>query len=171
MPQTNRIAILVEDYYEELELWYPYHRLREAGYHPLIVGPEVKTYTGKSGSYPAPADVAVADVMSANLGGVIVPGGYAPDRMRRSTEMVDLVRQANLDGKLVAAICHAGWLLISAGFLAGRKVTSFASIRDDMVNAGAEWEDTAVVRDGNLITSRQPGDLPAFMKAIMEWLD
>jgi protease I len=171
MTTPIRIAILVEDMYEELELWYPYHRLREAGYEPLIVGPDKAVYKGKTGGYPAQADAAIADVKPADLGGVIVPGGYAPDRMRRHTAMVDLVRQLNVDGKLVAAICHAGWLLVSAGFLAGRHLTSFSSIRDDMVNAGAEWEDRPVVRDANLITSRHPGDLPEFMKAIVDWLD
>ena len=170
MNSQDKIAILVEDLYEELELWYPYHRLHEAGYEPLIVGPEVETYIGKTGSYPAEADVAVDQVKPVDLAGVIVPGGYAPDRMRRHPAMVDLVRQMNLEAKLVAAICHAGWLLISAGFLAGRKVTSYESIRDDMINTGAQWEDSAVVMDGNLVTSRHPGDLPSFMKAILEQL-
>lgn len=167
MPAPNKIAILVEDLYEELELWYPYHRLREAGFEPLIVGPEEATYKGKSGGYPAEADIAVAAAKSTDLAGVIVPGGYAPDRMRRHPEMIDLVRKMNTDGKLVAAICHAGWLLISASVVEGRRVTSFSSIRDDMENAGAKWEDSAVVVDGNLVTSRHPGDLPNFMKAIL----
>jgi protease I len=170
MPTPNTIAILVDDLYEELELWYPYHRLREAGFEPLIVGPEETTYKGKSGGYLAEADIAAAAVKPTDLAGVIVPGGYAPDRMRRHPEMIDLVRKMNSDGKLVAAICHAGWLLISAGVVEGRRVTSFFSIRDDMENAGAKWEDSAVVVDGNLVTSRQPGDLPNFMKAILKQL-
>lgn len=170
MPTLNTIAILVEDDYEELELWYPYHRLREAGIQPVIVGPEEKTYTGKTGRYPAEADIAVEDAKSADMAGVIVPGGYAPDRMRRHPAMIDLVRQMNVDGKLVAAICHAGWLLISAGIVEGRRATSHASIRDDMENAGVAWEDSAVVVDGNLVTSRNPGDLPNFMKTILEKL-
>lgn len=171
MAMQKQIAILVEDQYEELELWYPYHRLREAGYEPVIVGPEQKTYIGKTGSYPAAADVAVDAVKVADLGGLIVPGGYAPDRLRRSSDMIDLVRKVNMDGKPIAAICHAGWLLISAGIVEGRRVTSFSSIRDDMANAGAEWNDSAVVVDGNLVTSRHPGDLPSFMKAVLEMLD
>jgi protease I len=171
MPDRKKIAILVEDLYEELELWYPYHRLREAGHEPILVGPEARTYKGKTGHYPATADMPVDAVKPADLAGVIVPGGYAPDRMRRHRPLVDLVRVLHDDGKLVAAICHAGWLLVSAGVVRDRRATSFSSIREDMINAGAAWEDAPVVVDGNLVTSRHPDDLPDFMRAILAQLD
>jgi protease I len=162
-----KIAILVEDNYQELELWYPLLRLREEGAEVVVVGPEKgRTYTSKHG-YPATADLAAADVEVAGLAGVIVPGGYAPDLMRRHPAMVRLVREANARGAVVAAICHAGWMLVSADVLRGRRATCFFSIKDDLVNAGAQYVDAEVVRDGNLVTSRQPGDLPAFCRTII----
>ena len=170
MADARRIAILVEDHYEELELWYPYHRLREAGFAPLLVGPRPGVFHGKKGSYPAEAEVAAEEVDPADLAALVVPGGYAPDLMRRHRAMVDLVRRVHDAGRPVAAICHAGWLLISAGIVDGRRATSFFSIRDDMVNAGAAWVDEEVVVDGNLVTSRHPGDLPAFTTALLKLL-
>ena len=170
MAEERRIGILVEDHYEELELWYPYHRLREAGWEPVLVGPQKKTYRGKKGSYPAAADTTAADVDASQLAALVVPGGYAPDLMRRDPALVELVAAMDRAGRPVAAICHAGWLLISAGVVKGRRATSFSSIRDDMVNAGAEWTDEEVVVDGNLVTSRHPGDLPAFTTALLELL-
>jgi protease I len=132
------------------------------------VGPEEgKVYTSKHG-YPARADRAAKDVSEAEFDGVIIPGGYAPDHMRRHPEMVKLVADAAANGKIVAAICHAGWMLCSAKVLHGKRVTSFFSIKDDMIHAGAEWVDEPVVRDGNLITSRNPNDLPMFLTAILE---
>ncbi len=160
-------AVLVEDVYEDLELWYPVHRLREAGADVVLVGPESgKTYTSKHG-YPARADRAASDVSAGDYDAVIIPGGYAPDRMRRHPAMVKLVADAVRDGRTVAAICHGGWMLCSADALRGRRVTSFFAIRDDLVHAGAEWLDEAVVCDGNLITSRTPDDLPAFLRSIV----
>ncbi len=133
----------------------------------IVVGPEAgTTYKSKHG-YPAVADKTPRQVTVANLDGIIIPGGYAPDRLRRHESIVQLVRQAFDEGKIVAAICHAGWLLCSAGILKGRRATSFMAIRDDMVNAGALWEDQAVVRDGNLITSRTPDDLPVYLRTII----
>jgi protease I len=167
MSDRSKIAILVEDLYEEFELWYPYYRLREAGYDPVLVGPERKTYQGKKSSYPAAADLAVADVDADELAAVVVPGGYAPDRLRRNDAVIALVADMDAADKPVAAICHAGWVLISAGVVQGREATSFSSIRDDMVNAGAEWVDREVVVDGNLVTSRAPADLPAFTTALI----
>ena len=162
-----RMAVLVEDMYEDQEFWYPVRRLAEAGVAVAVVGPEAgATYKSKYG-YPAKSDVAARDVIASEFAGVIIPGGYAPDRMRRHRAMVELVRQAVDEGKVVAAICHAGWMLCSAGVLEGKKVTSYASIRDDMTHAGAHWVDQEVVQDGNLITSRSPDDLPAFMRTIL----
>jgi len=165
----KRIALLVAELYQELEFWYPYYRLREEGAEVVPVGPEVKVYKSKLG-YPAEAKLAAEDAEAAEFDGVVIPGGYAPDLMRRDPAMVRLVREAHAQGKVVAAICHAGWMLASAGILQGRRVTSVSSIKDDLKNAGAEWVDREVVRDANLITSRFPDDLPAFCRAISEAL-
>jgi protease I len=170
MTQQRRVAILLEDLYEELELWYPYYRLLEAGYEPVLVAPAAKTYHGKKGSYPARPDRTTDSVSADDFVGLIVPGGYSPDLMRRHQPTIDLLAAVGRQGKPVAAICHAGWALISAGLVAGKRVTSFHSIRDDMQNAGAEWVDAEVVVDGNLVTSRTPADLPAFMVALLERL-
>jgi len=168
--ESISVAVLVEDVYEDLELWYPVYRLREEGAHVVLVGPEAgKTYSSKHG-YPAEADRAARDVSADEFDAVIIPGGYSPDRMRRDPAMVKLVADAAAAGKPVAAVCHGGWMLCSAGVLEGRRVTGFFAIRDDVVNAGAEWVDEEVVRDGNLITSRTPDDLPAFLRTIIEAL-
>jgi protease I len=168
---VDKIAILVEDMYEDLELWYPLIRLKEAGYHPVIIGSGTKdVYTSKHG-YPAKAGM-VADKTSADdYLAVIIPGGFAPDHMRRHPPMVDFVKKMYTKQKLVASICHGGSMLVSASVLKGKKATSFYSIKDDMINAGARWFDEEVVVDGNLITSRNPDDLPAFMRAILEYLE
>ncbi len=166
----KRIAVLAENMYQEMELWYPVYRFREAGATVTIVGTgSAKTYTSKVG-YPVKVDADVADVRAADFEAVIIPGGYAPDYMRRSKEMVELVRQAAAQGKVVAAICHAGWMLCSADVIRGKRATSYFSIKDDMVHAGAEWVDQEVVRDGNIITSREPADLPAFCREIIATL-
>lgn len=166
----KRVAVLVEKMYEDLELWYPVLRLREAGCDVKIVGPKAgESYPSKHG-YPAKADVAIADVSADQFDAVIVPGGYSPDHMRRHPKMVELVAQAAQTGKVVAAICHGPWMLCSARCLKGRKVTGFFSIRDDVENAGGIWQDAAVVRDGHIVTSRTPDDLPAFMTGIFEAL-
>lgn len=163
----KRIAVLVEELYEDLELWYPVLRFREAGAEVKIVGPLAnETYRSKHG-YPAVAKVAAIQASAGDFDAVIIPGGYAPDRMRRHASMVAFVREMFDAGKLVAAICHAGWLPASAGILKGKRMTSFVAIRDDMVNAGAIWEDAEVVTDGNLVTSRTPDDLPAFCREII----
>jgi len=165
----KRIAVLVEDLYQELEVWYPIYRFREGGAVVTVVGPRPGTYHSKHG-YPVAADVAAASVRGGDFDAVVVPGGYAPDRMRLHPEMVSLVRDAFQAGRVVAAICHGGWMLASAGILAGRIATAYAAIRDDMVNAGARFVDREVVRDGTLITSRRPDDLPAFCRAVIEAL-
>ena len=170
--QGKSVAVLVEKFYEDLELWYPVLRLREAGCVVSIVGPKAgETYASKHG-YPAKADVSAADVKASDFDAIIIPGGYSPDHMRRHKSMVNLVIKAAKLGKVLAAICHGPWMLCSAGgALKGRKVTGYMSIRDDVENAGGIWQDAACVRDGNFVTSRTPDDLPAFMKGIFEALE
>ncbi len=163
----KRIAILAEDLYQDLELWYPLLRFREEGAEVIVVGSgRTREYTGKFG-YPVVADASAQEVDAAQLDALIIPGGYAPDHMRRYPAMVSLVREAALAGKVVAAICHGGWMLASAGVLPGKTVTSFFAIKDDLVHAGASFVDVEVAVDGNLITSRKPEDLPAFCRAII----
>ncbi len=163
----KRIAILAEDLYQDLELWYPLLRFREEGAEVIVVGSgRTREYTGKFG-YPVVADASAQEVKAAQFDAVVIPGGYAPDHMRRYPAMVSLVREAALAGKVVAAICHGGWMLASAGVLPGKTVTSFFAIKDDLVHAGASFVDVEVAVDGNLITSRKPEDLPAFCRAII----
>jgi len=162
----KHIAILVEDLYNEFEFWYPYYRMKEAGAEVMVVGTGAKEYHSKIG-LPAPGGVSAESVKAEQFDAVIIPGGYAPDRMRRNAAMLKLVRDCFNQGKIVAAICHAGWMLVSAGILKGKKATCFISIKDDLVNAGATYLDQEVVRDGNLITSRTPNDLPAFCREII----
>ncbi len=166
----KRIALLVENNYQEMEAWYPVYRFREAGAEVIVAGKEAgKTYTSKLG-YPITADRAIETLRADELDAVVIPGGYAPDHLRANPDVPKLVRAMDAAGKVVAAICHAGWVLCSAGILRGRRATSFHTIRDDMVNAGARWVDEEVVADGNLITSRQPSDLPAFCRQIAQAL-
>lgn len=166
----KRVAILVEDDYQELELWYPLLRFKEAGWRVTVVGPgRQEIYHSKLG-YPVKEDLAVQKCRAEDFDAVIVPGGYAPDRMRRVPAMIEFVRAMHEAGRIVAAICHGPQVLISAGVLRGRRATCFFSIRDDLVNAGAEYIDAAAVVDGNVITSRVPEDLPAFCRAILESL-
>jgi protease I len=163
----KRFAIMVDTQFNDHEFWYPYYRLKEAGAEVTVVASTTtQTYVGKYGT-PAKADRVPAEINVTDYAGLVIPGGYAPDHMRRDQNMVSLVRAFNQQGKIVAAICHAGWMLVSAGILKGRTVTSFFAIKDDLVNAGATWRDHEVVIDANLITSRTPDDLPAFMRAII----
>jgi protease I len=171
LSKNTRVAILVEKIYEDLELWYPALRLREAGCDVKIIGPKAgETYPSKHG-YPAKADLAASEVRADDFDVIVIPGGYSPDHMRRHRAMVDFVAEGVRRGKVVAAICHGPWMLCSAKCLKGRKVTGFFAIRDDVENAGGVWEDAAVVRDGNLVTSRTPDDLPDFMQGIFAALD
>lgn len=168
--EGKRIAVLAEELFEDLELWYPLIRMREAGADVTVVGTSKgATYHGKHGM-PVQTDVASKDVAPEDFDAVIIPGGYAPDQMRRHQATLDLVLGIFERGGVVAMICHAGWVPISAGIVEGKRATSFFAIKDDMVNAGAIWEDKAVVRDGNLISSRTPDDLPAFCRAIIDAL-
>ncbi len=173
-PSTRRkaphVAVLAENIYEDLEAWYPILRLREAGVKVTVVGPaKGATYTSKHG-YPLTADASMKSARAAQFDGVIIPGGYAPDKMRRHKEMVTLVRAIHGKGGLVASICHGPWLMAEADIVRGRKLTCVSAIKTDMVNAGATYQNKEVVVDGNLITSRTPPDLPAMMKAVLAFL-
>ncbi len=162
------IIVLTHDIFEDLELWYPVHRLREEGARVLLAGPEKDTvYKGKYG-VPAKSDIAIRDIDPSGVDGLVIPGGYAPDKLRRFNEVLSLVKNVDENEKPIAMICHAGWVPISAKIVDGRKVTSVSAIKDDLVNAGAEWVDEAVVTDGNLVSSRTPADLPVYMKAYIE---
>jgi len=166
--QGKRAAVLVEEVYQELEVWYPVYRLREAGCSVTLIGPEAgQTYKSKLG-YPVKSDKAARDVSADQFDLLVIPGGYAPDHMRRCEAMVRLTSAMAEQGKIVAAICHGPWLLCSTQALKGKKATCFSSIKDDVSNAGGKYTDAEVVRDGNLITSRKPDDLPAFMQAIIQ---
>jgi protease I len=166
--QGKRAAVLVEQMYQEMEVWYPAYRLQEAGCKVTLVGPEAgQTYPSKLG-YPAKSDKAARDVTADDFDILVIPGGYAPDYLRRSEPMIRLTSTMAERGKVIAAICHGPWLLCSTKALKGRLATCFFAIKDDVINAGAEYVDREVVRDRNLVTSRKPDDLPAFMKAIFE---
>ena len=163
----KKIAIMVDQLYQELEVWYPYYRFLEAGHKVDLVAPlSNHTYPSKLG-YPCDSTVSAADVNGTDYDAVVVPGGWCPDFMRRDLNMIRFIQQCAKADIILAAICHGGWMLASAGILKGRTVTSFFAIRDDLENAGAKWVDEEVVRDGSLITSRKPADLPAFCRTII----
>ena len=160
-------VVLAEDHYEDLELQYPRLRLQEAGFDVQVAGPEEGgTYTSKHG-YPVTADASFADIDPAAVKVLIVPGGYAPDRMRRDPACLKLVAGAVDAGAVLGVICHGGWVPISAGVVSGKRLTSVGAIRDDLTNAGAQWVDEPCVTDGKLVTAQVPKDLPAFMEAIL----
>ena len=162
--------MMVADEYQELEVWYPYYRLREEGAAVTLVAPEAcKTYKSKLG-YPCVSDASPSEVNPADFNAVIIPGGWAPDYMRRDESMIRFIRQAAEAGVVLAAICHGGWMLCCTDALKGRKATSFIAIKHDMINAGCDWVDEECVVDGNVITARKPDDLPAFCRAIIKAL-
>lgn len=163
------VLILVGPEYEDLEVWYPRLRLEEAGFDVKLAGTGAREYRGKHG-YPCTVDGNVADFPAAGLAGIVAPGGWAPDKLRRDAEVLRRVREVHAAKGLVATICHGPWVLISAGIVRGRRLTSTPGIRDDLVNAGAEWIDAPAVVDGNLVSSRVPRDLPAFAKAMLQVL-
>jgi protease I len=166
----KRIAVLVDQLYQEMEVWYPYYRFQEAGAEVITVGAKAgETYPSKFG-YPAVCQKSYDQVSADDFDGIVVPGGYAPDHIRRHPKAIEFVREFGRQGKLIACICHGGWVLCSAGVLRGRRATGFFAIKDDMVNAGAVWEDAEVVVDANLVTSRKPDDLPAFCRAAIQVL-
>jgi protease I len=162
----KRVLIFAAGLYEDLELWYPKIRLEEEGVATTVAGMGEKTYQGKRG-YPVTVDTHVDQVAAGDFDALIIPGGFAPDQLRRSDQVLRLTREIYQAGKPVAFICHAGWVPISAKILKGKRATSVRAIKDDMENAGVVWEDSAVVVDGNLISSRTPADLPQFCKALI----
>ncbi len=164
------LLTFVDDIYEDLELWYPLLRVQEAGFGMRLAAPALKTYAGKHG-YPATADLLLADARCEDFCGLLIPGGFMPDKLRRDPKVRALTREFHEQGKLVAFICHGGWIPISARILRGRKATGSLGIRDDLENAGAHWVDEPVVVDGNLISSRTPRDLAPFGKAMVEFLE
>jgi protease I len=168
--QGTTVLFFAGPLYEDLELWYPKIRLEEEGARTVVAGTGEKTYQGKRG-YPLTVDANVDELSSASFHGLVIPGGYAPDIMRRSKKLLQLTREIYQADKPVAFICHAGWVPISAGIVRGKRGTSVGAIKDDLVNAGMLWEDSPVVVDGNLISSRTPADLPQFMKALIKALE
>jgi len=170
MNSKGTILILVAHDYEDLEVWYPKLRLEEAGYSVKLAGLGEREYRGKHG-YPCPTDGKVADFPAGGLAGILAPGGWAPDKLRRDPDVLARVREVHAAGGLVATICHGPWILISAGIVRGRRLTSTVGIRDDVVNAGAEWVDAPAVIDGNLVSARVPKDLPAFAQAMLQVLE
>lgn len=166
----RRILTFVGDIYEDLELWYPKLRLIEAGAKVVVAGEKAgEKYSGKNG-YPCVADAAISDMRAADFAGLVVPGGFMPDKLRRDGQVLTLVRDFAAAGKLVAAICHGGWIPISAGVYRGVRVTGSPGIKDDLVNAGAIWEDAPVVIDRHFVSSRKPDDLPDFCRGILQVL-
>ena len=167
---SRSILLLVGHDYEDLELHYPRLRLLEAGFHPVVAGATAgATWRGKHG-YPCVSDRAFADVAADDLDGIVIPGGWMPDKLRRELRVLDLVRAFDRREKLVASICHGGWICISAGVVRGRAYTGSPGIKDDLVNAGADWHDETVVVDGHHVSSRKPDDLPQFLQACLEVL-
>jgi protease I len=167
----RQVLLLVGDEYEDLELWYPRLRLEEAGYQVVMAGLDRYTeYLGKHG-YPAESDASIGALEAKDFLGLVIPGGWMPDKLRRDRSTLQLVRDFHAQAKPIAAICHGGWIPISAGIYRGAKVTGSAGIKDDLINAGATYEDAPVVVDRHLISSRRPSDLPAFMRAILEQLE
>lgn len=168
--KNKKVIALVEEEFEDLELWYPVLRLQEEGAEVHFVGEEAnKKYIGKYG-VPAESAYAFTDIRAENYHAILVPGGWAPDKLRRYPEVLDFIKEMDREKKPIGQICHAGWVLISADILNGKKVTSTPGIKDDMTNAGATWSDEAVVVDGHLISSRRPPDLPPYVKAFADKL-
>jgi protease I len=163
-----KIAFILDEMFEDSEFQLPYERVKEAGHQPVVVGLEAgKKLEGKKGEVTTTTEVTAGDVDASELAALVIPGGYSPDKIRTDEAMVALTKSVNGAGKPIAAICHAGWMLAEADVVRGRTVTSWPSIKTDLVNAGAEWVDQEVVEDGNLITSRKPDDLEAFSKALL----
>lgn len=166
----RRILMFVDDIYEDLELWYPKLRLIEAGANVTVAGPESgAVYRGKNG-YPCRSDARISEMAAADFCGVVIPGGFMPDKLRRDPYLLGIVRDFAQSGKLVAAICHGGWIAISAGVYRGVRVTGSPGIKDDLINAGGIWEDRSVVIDRNFVSSRKPDDLPDFCEGILQVL-
>lgn len=169
--KSKKILIFVHDIYEDLELQYPKYRLIEAGFEVVVAGPESNVvYKGKHG-YPCTPNVAIRELQVNDFDGVVIPGGFAPDKLRMDPKVLEITKGLFDQGKMIAFICHAGWVPISAKILKGIRCTSYRGIKDDMVNAGANWVDEAVVVDRNVISSRRPDDLPVFCQAMLKFLN
>ncbi len=171
MRKGQKVLVLAADLFEDMELLYPVYRLREEGVDVTIAGLTTDDVTGKKGHGPVKVDTTVDDVEARDFQALVIPGGFAPDKLRRSEGVKSIVGAFNADSKPIAFICHAGWVPISAGIIKGRRATSVDAIRDDMVNAGADWVDEPCVVDGNLISARTPDDLGPWMKALLAALD
>jgi protease I len=171
MIKGREVLVLAADLFEDMELLYPVYRLREEGVEVTIAGLTTDDVTGKKGHGPVKVDTTVGNVGASGFDALVIPGGFAPDKLRRSKAVLALVEAFNAAGKPIAFICHAGWVPISAGIIKGRRATSVDAIRDDMVNAGADWVDEACVVDGNLISARTPADLGPWMKALLAAID
>ncbi len=169
MLTNKKVMIFAEREFEDLELLYPRLRLIEEGAKVIVAGTGLKHYKGKNG-YPIEVDGDIKKYKPEDFDALIIPGGWAPDKLRRYNYVLDFVKEMNKQGKVIAAICHAGWILASAGIVKGKKLTCVSAIKDDMINAGAAYENSEVVVDGNLITSRRPSDLPAFCREIIKKL-
>ena len=167
---STRVLILAADLFEDMELLYPLFRLREEDVTVTLASADQAPVNGKKGHGPVQADAALDDMSAGDFDGLVIPGGFAPDKLRRDEHVLDLVRAFHDAEKPIAFICHAGWVPISAGILKGRRATSVGAIRDDMVNAGVDWVDAETVVDGNLISARDPGDLGPWMKALLSAL-
>jgi protease I len=167
----QKVLLLAADDFEDMELLYPLYRLIEEDVTVTVAGLDDHPVTGKKGHGPVPVDTTVDQVTADGFDALVIPGGYAPDKLRRSADVLDLVRAFDEAGKPIAFICHAGWVPISAKILKGRRATSVGAIRDDMVNAGTDWVDEATVVDGNLISARTPADLGPWMKALLAALE
>lgn len=166
----KRILSFVGDIYEDLELWYPKLRMIEAGAEFVVAGPEAgKVYEGKNG-YPCLSDAAIGEIQADDFNGLLCPGGFMPDKLRRDENVLQIVRDFHAQEKLIAAICHGGWIPISAKVYDGVRVTGSPGIKDDLVNAGAIWQDAAVVVDRHFVSSRKPDDLPDFCKGMLQVL-
>ncbi|MGA2254231.1 MAG: type 1 glutamine amidotransferase domain-containing protein [Thermoguttaceae bacterium] len=165
---NDKFLILLDDDYEDLELWYPKLRLIEAGAKVTVAGPSGKHHFHGKHGYPATSDAEIPAMEAANFQGLIIPGGWAPDKLRRDPHVLELVRDFNAAGKLIAAICHGGWIPISAGVYKGIRVTGSPGIKDDLINAGAIWEDAPLVIDRHFVSSRRPDDLPDFCIGILQ---
>lgn len=167
----KRVVIFVEKLYNELEFWYPYFRFKEEGAEVKIVAPKMETYIGKYGGLPVKPDLTSKEINPDDFDAVFVPGGYCPDYLRAHKSITDFVKEMYERGNLVASICHGAWVLISAGIVKGKRITSTITIKDDVINAGAEFVDKEVVVDGNIVTSRKPDDLPFMLPEIIKKLE
>ncbi len=171
MREGLKVLVLAADLFEDMELLYPVYRLREEAVEVTIAGLTADPVSGKKGHGPVAVDTTVDQVEATGFDALVVPGGFDPDKLRRSKDVLSLVEAFDAASKPIAFICHAGWVPISAGIIKGRRATSVDAIRDDMVNAGADWVDEACVVDGNLISARTPADLGPWMKALLGALD